>query len=105
MNGIGIQGQLIGANSLIQEIRMAQSEQTRQSSEQALGVGPLSIVPHPMRNRPPVVRMNPPKVNAVVKRLDPIEEVPAPSSLANGVSPQNKRLLNVVQSRAPLPNL
>lgn len=55
-----------------------------------------------MRNRPPLVRVNPSKAN-VVKRLDPIEEVPAPSSLANGISAQNKRILNVV--RAPLPNL
>jgi hypothetical protein len=47
--------------------------------------------------------MNVPKVNAAIKRLDPIEEVPAPSSLANGVSPQNKRNINV--ARAPLPNL
>jgi len=93
----------MGASSLIQEIRMAQSEQTRQSSEQALGS--LTGVAHPMRNRPPVARVNPSKLNAVVKRLDPIEEVPAPSSIANSISPQNKRILNVVQSRVALPNI
>jgi hypothetical protein len=47
--------------------------------------------------------MNAPKINPIIKRLDPIEEVPPPSSLANGISPQNKRILNV--ARAPLPNL
>jgi len=58
-----------------------------------------------MRNRPPVVRVGPSKVNTVVKRLDPIEEMPAPSSIANSISPHNKRILNVVPSRVALPNI
>jgi len=58
-----------------------------------------------MRNRPPALRGNPAKLNSVVKRLDPIEEMPAPSSIANSISPHNKRLLNAVPSRVALPNI
>ena len=68
------------------------------------GVGSLNGVAHPMRNRPPVMRVNPTKVSTG-KRLDPIEEMPAPSSIANSISPHNKRMLNVVPSRVALPSI
>jgi hypothetical protein len=59
---------------------------------------PYSIIPHPVRNRPPVPRANQPKLNAIIKRLDPIEEAPASSQ----VTPQNKRQPNINLGRAPL---